>query len=120
LEIEPFVATLEPDPMRLRELRGWIVRWLANAGIYGSVGDEIALAAHEAAASALESSPSTILVKAEIEQQAITVVIESGGAWVAPEADVGGHRMAVLRQVMSEVEFNTGQSRSILRLTRAL
>jgi hypothetical protein len=120
LEIEPFVATLEPDPMRLRELRAWIVRWLANAGIYGSVGDEIALATHEAAASALESSPSTILVKAEIEQEAVTVVIESDGAWVAPEADVGGHRMAVLREVMSEVEFNPGQSRSTLRLTRAL
>jgi anti-sigma regulatory factor (Ser/Thr protein kinase) len=120
LEIEPFVATLEPDPMRLRELRAWIVGWLANAGIYASVRDEIALATHEAAASALESSPSTILVKAAIEQQAITVVVESDGAWVAPDADEGGHRMALLRKVMSEVEFDPGRSSSTLRLTRAL
>ena len=59
-------------------------------------------------------------MRAEIEPQAITVVIESDGAWIAPEADEGGHRMALLRDVMSEVEFNPGQGRSVLRLTKAL
>ena len=116
--MEPFSATLEADPTRLRDLRMGIATWLGNAGIEGDVRDAVVLATHEAAASAIERSPTRVTVDATVAGRSIAIVVASDGQWTSRERDEGGHRMHVLRAVMSGVGFEAAQGQASLRLEK--
>jgi Ca2+-binding RTX toxin-like protein len=116
---EPFAAVLEPDPGHLQSLRLGLTEWLGDAGIDGSARDDVVFAAHEAAASAM-TSPGEVLVDASVEGDRVTVVVASDDGWQGPDDDVEGQRIRLLREVMSDVSFETLSGRSSLRLEKSL
>ena len=116
--MESFSVLLEADPNQLRDLRMRIARWLENQGINGSVSDGVVLAAHEATASAIESSSQVVSVEAKVEGRAITLVVTSDDGWVSPELDDGGQRMRIVRGLVSKVDFEAGPGRPRMRLEK--
>jgi len=118
LEPAPFSTSLDADPTRLRGLRKGITRWLADAGIDGDTTDAVVLAAHEATASAIGSSFASVSVEGRLSAHSVVVVVASDGAWASPESDEAGHRMRVLRSVMTNVRFESGSGNGSVRLEK--
>jgi hypothetical protein len=117
--MEPFSATLEADPTRLRDLRMRIATWLGNAGIDGDARDAVVLATHEAAAGAIQRSPTRVSVDAMVEGRSIAIVVTSDAEWVSPDIDdEESHWMHVVRAVMSKVRFEQGPGQASLHLER--
>ena len=116
--MEPFLATLPADPFTLRDLRTRIARWLEDEGINGSVRDGVVLAAHEAAASAIERSPEVVTIDAELAGRSLTIVVTSDRVWSSPERDHQGPRMRLLRALVSKVKFEAGPDRARMRLEK--
>jgi hypothetical protein len=118
MTLDPFSATLEPDPALLRDLRMGIASWLGSADIEDGVRDAVVIATHEAAASAIEHSSAAVTVDAQIEERSISVVVESDGGWTSPEDDEGGHRMHIIRGVVSKVCFDAEPEHASLRFDK--
>jgi hypothetical protein len=118
MALDPFSASLDADPTRLRGLRKGITTWLVDAGIDDETRDAVVLATHEAAASAIGGSPASVSVDGSLRGRSIVVVVASDGEWSSPERDEAGHRMRVLRSVMTSVRFDPGPGHGSLRLEK--
>jgi hypothetical protein len=116
--MEPFSATLQVDPTRLRDLRLGIATWLENAGIYGDVRDSVVLATHEAAASAIERASTNVSVEAEVEGRSVRIVVESDGDWTRPAGEEGGQRVRVIRALVSDFWLEVKRGHARLRLEK--
>jgi hypothetical protein len=119
LEEKAFAAVLQPDYDQLRSLRLGLMSWLSEAGISGRLRDDIVFATHEAAASAM-GSPGDVTVDATLAEKQITVIVASEDGWQAPDEDVDGQRMRLVRDLMNDVSFERQFGRSSLRLVKAL
>ena len=118
-EVAPFAAVLEADPAHLRSLRLGLGEWLAWAGVDGSDRDDVVFAAHEAAGSAM-AARADVAVDAVFEDHGLVVVVSTDDGWQAPDDDVEGQRMRLVRQVVDDASFTTQSGRSSLRLEKAL
>lgn len=118
-DAEPFAAVLPPDPTQLLTLRDDVASWLGQAGVDDEVRDAVVLATHEAAASAM-GSPGDVFVDAACDQDAITVVVTSADGWTAPDDDLGGRRMSIVRELVENVSFEKRSGHPRLRFQKRL
>jgi len=102
--VEPFTATLPPDPAHLHTLRHDVASWLGQLGIDGEVRDSVVIATHEAVASAM-MSPGQVFVDATSNEETVSVVVTSADGWRSPDDDLGGQRMRIVRELVENVSF---------------
>jgi anti-sigma regulatory factor (Ser/Thr protein kinase) len=117
--VERFTATLAPDPALLRDFRHRLTAWLETAGVSDAGRDAILLAAHEAAANAIEHAalPATVIGRAE--RDVVMIEVTSAGRWGVHEqerSDERGRGLALMRGLLSEVEVVVEEDRTIVRL----
>jgi anti-sigma regulatory factor (Ser/Thr protein kinase) len=113
-----FAVTLPPDPGSLGDFRRRLTSWLETAGV-SEERDAILLAAHEAAANAIEYAAVPVKVVGRAEPDVILIEVTSAGAWGAHQhepSDERGRGIALMRGLLSEVEILAQEERTIVRL----
>jgi anti-sigma regulatory factor (Ser/Thr protein kinase) len=114
-----FTADLPADSGLLRDLRQQLVAWLEAASVAGQTRDAIVLAAHEAAANAIEHAAAPVSVVGRVEPDVILIEVTSIGRWAAhPQvsSDERGRGLALMRGLLSDVEILAEEERTIVRL----
>ena len=122
--MEPFETTLSLDLFLLRGLRRELASWLTRMQVAGDVRDEIILATHEAAANAIEHarSGSEVTVRAVRDADKVIVVVTNSGGWKEPRSvdDRRGRGLALMKQLMSDLEFQDKSQRTVVRMRKDL
>jgi anti-sigma regulatory factor (Ser/Thr protein kinase) len=116
---EVFTATLPADPGLLREFRQQLLAWLEAAAVAERARNAILLAAHEAAANAIEHAAAPVTVIGRVEADVILIEVTSAGRWRAPAQgipDERGRGLALMRGLLSDVEILAEKERTIVRM----
>jgi len=115
-----FAATLLRGPTELREMRHLLTSWLGRTDATAVVRDAVLLATHEAAANAMKhgqpESPVSISASRD-EAGGFTVEVTNLGGWKEPDLGHHGRGLALMSELMSEVEIQT--KTSVRMLSRA-
>jgi anti-sigma regulatory factor (Ser/Thr protein kinase) len=117
--VELFTATLPTDPRILRDFRQQLSTWLEEAGVRDRSRHAILLAAHEAAANAIEHAAAPVTVVGRLKPDVILIEVTSAGRWAAhPQVrpDERGRGIALMRGLLSDVEILAEEERTIVRL----
>jgi anti-sigma regulatory factor (Ser/Thr protein kinase) len=115
---ELFTATLPADPGVLKDFRRRLTSWLEAAGVKEE-RDAILLAAHEAAANAIEHAAAPVTVVGRVEPDVILIEVTSAGRWAAHRqepSDERGRGVALMRGLLSDVQILAEEERTIVRL----
>jgi len=108
-----FAATLLRGPTELREMRHLLTSWLGRTDATAVVRDAVLLATHEAAANAMKhgqpESPVSISASRD-EAGGFTVEVTNLGGWKEPDPGHHGRGLALMSELMSEVEIQTKTS----------
>jgi anti-sigma regulatory factor (Ser/Thr protein kinase) len=117
-QAEVFTATLDADPGLLRQFRQQLIAWLEAAAVAERARNAILLAAHEAAANAIEHAAAPVTVVGRVEPDVILIEVTSAGRWRAPPrvSDERGRGIALMKGLLSEVEILAEEERTIVRL----
>lgn len=103
-----FAATLLRGPTELRGMREQLKSWLELTDATSVVRDAVLLATHEAAANAMAhgqpDGPVSISAN-RAEAGGFTVEVTNLGGWKEPEAGHRGRGVAMMTELMSEVEI---------------
>jgi anti-sigma regulatory factor (Ser/Thr protein kinase) len=108
-----------------KRLRNDVRVWLLNAGVNGTTGNDIVLAASEAFINAVEhptnKASNTIEVTGDIDQHEVVLRVRDQGQW-QEDIDPGRdhHGLHLMRRVMTEVTINHLPSGSVVTLRRTL
>lgn len=106
-----FAATLEGDPIELRELRQSLRSWLEHSTATARIRDSVVLATHEAAANAMvHGQPgSAVTVSARQEESGDIAVEVSNLPAVgrSPRQGTSGRGLEMMRELMREVDIQT-------------
>ena len=105
-----FAATLLHGPIELRGMRKCLRSWLGQTTATARTRDSIVLATHEAAANAMvHGQPgSAVTVSARQEESGdFAVEVSNLGDWKVPEPGHGGRGLAMMNELMREVEIET-------------
>ena len=105
-----FAATLLRGPIDLREMRHLLTSWLELTDAKPSVCDAVLLATHEAAANAMthgQPGASVNISASQDEAGDFSIEVTNLGTWKEPEPGHGGHGLLLMRELMSEVAFET-------------
>lgn len=116
--MEPLEVSLPRDLARLQHLRGVLSSWLDGAGVSDERRDRIVLAAHEAAANAIEHGGSGVTLTAHWVADAVELAIRNAGQWRRPrrlELE-RGRGLTVMRGLASDFEVTTDGGSTIVRL----
>jgi anti-sigma regulatory factor (Ser/Thr protein kinase) len=103
---------LSTDPTEAKRLRNELHRWLLSAGINGSTGHDITLAAVEAFANAArhpQARKSTrISIRGSLSDDTVTLQVEDDGQWRQPDParDTGGFGLALMKSFMTSVRID--------------
>jgi anti-sigma regulatory factor (Ser/Thr protein kinase) len=79
--VSDFEMQLAPAAVQLAPLRSSLAGWLAQAEVEPNAGAAIVLAAHEAAANAIEHAHAGVVVTASCDGDRVTVVVTNAGGW---------------------------------------
>ena len=112
-----FVHSLEPDPRALSDLRREVSEWPREAGADEEAVRAVAGATHEAAAGAIARS-GFVRVRGNIDRHAVTMVVEGEGEWDSLDEDVDGHRMELVRRLVSDTAIEYSEGTTSVRLQR--
>ena len=108
-----FAATLIRGPTELREMRHSLTSWLGRTDATAAVRDAVLLATHEAAANAMkhgqQESPVSISASHD-EAGGFAVEVTNLGGWKEPDPGHHGRGLALMSELMSEVEIQTKTS----------
>jgi anti-sigma regulatory factor (Ser/Thr protein kinase) len=118
-QAELFTANLPRDPGLLRNFRQRLAAWLEATSVDERTRDGILLAAHEAAANAIEHGAAPLSVVGRLEPDVILIEVISAGRWAAhPQvrSDERGRGLALMRGLVSNVEILLEEERTIVRL----
>lgn len=118
-QAEVFTANLPADPGLLRDFRRQLAAWLDAASVTERARNAILLAAHEAAANAIEHAAAPVTVVGRVEPDVILIEVTSAGRWAAhPRAisDERGRGIALMKGLLSDVEILAEKERTIVRL----
>jgi len=118
-QAEVFTANLPPDPGLLRHFRQQLAAWLEATSMDERTRDAILLAAHEAAANAIEHGAAPLSVEGRVEPDVILIEVRSAGRWAAhPQvrSDERGRGIALMRGLVSNVEILAEDDGTIVRL----
>jgi len=115
---------LSTDPTEAKRLRNELHCWLLDAGINGSLGQDITLAAVEAFSNAarhpVQRQSDHVLVHGRLDENAVTLVVEDDGQWRRPdrERDSGGFGLALMKSFMTSVAIDRQPSGTLVTLRR--
>jgi anti-sigma regulatory factor (Ser/Thr protein kinase) len=116
--------SLPAEPESLPGLRRRLVRFLQAAGADEEETYEIALTVCEAAGNAIEHAygpaDATFEVEARARDGELTAVIRDKGNWREPRAHGGGRGLKIMDGLMDELEVQTEESGTVVRMRRRL
>jgi serine phosphatase RsbU (regulator of sigma subunit)/anti-sigma regulatory factor (Ser/Thr protein kinase) len=116
--------TLDANANVLAGLRRTLARWLSSVGVGADDLFNIALAASEAAANAVEHAygarDATFTVTCERDGAAVRVVIEDTGHWRPSRPYGRGRGLSIMRALVDEVEIERGEHGTTVTLERKL
>jgi anti-sigma regulatory factor (Ser/Thr protein kinase) len=120
----PLTATLRADARELSGLRAALRSWLDRAAVDERSIDEIVLATNEVAANAVEHayglSDATFDVCVSMEDGVVAVSVQDRGRWRPVRRDEHrGRGIGLARAFMDEVDIQSGESGTVVRMTRA-
>jgi len=121
--VELFSATLPADPRILRDFRQQLTTWLVGSGVRDRSRHAILLAAHEAAANAIEHAAAPVTVVGRREPDVILIEVTSVGRWGAHQqrsSDERGRGVALMKGLLSDVEILAEEERTTVRLRMVL
>ena len=105
-----FAATLVGGAIELREMRQSLRTWLELTTATAHTRDSVVLATHEAVANAMAhgqaGSPVTVSAH-QNEAGDFAVAVSNLGGWKEPEFGNRGHGLAMMTELMREVEIQT-------------
>jgi serine/threonine-protein kinase RsbW len=117
-----FELRIRAQAEQLQHVRHGLGSWLVGQGTAPEVSAEIALAAHEAAANAVEHAytggSGDLVVRARADDDRVTVVVEDDGQWRAPSrTDQRGRGLALMHGLMDDVEITAVEEGCGTRVT---
>ena len=117
-----FVANLPCEPSQLAELRRQLGQWLQTNGISGELHDSILLAAHEAAANAIEHAQTPVRVTADQDENKIVIEVADSGSWRPARFDdlERGRGLTILALLMKHIDIQATPTGTIVRMTADL
>jgi serine/threonine-protein kinase RsbW len=122
--IEHFETSLNLDLSRLRALRRQLAAWLERMSVPAEVRDDVILATHEAAANAIEHAElgSEVTVKGVQDEGSVLVIVTNSGVWKRPRSsdEMRGRGLALMQALMSELEVQVRNRRTVLRMRKHL
>src|SRR5690242_8147634 len=118
---------LTAEPSEAKRLRNELRRWLLQAGINGTTGDDITLSAVEAFANSVkhpvDRATGEIHVHGLVGSNAVTLIIEDDGHWRKPDPtqNSAGFGLALMKSFMTSVRIDRAErgTRVVLRRTLA-
>lgn len=120
----PLELELPADPDALAELRRRLDVWLPQSGAGAEEAYDIVLAACEAAANAVEHAygpgEAKFHVTARAEQGQVMVEVRDRGAWRAQRDPRRGRGLAVMRELMDDVNVTSNDEGTNVLLRRRL
>jgi anti-sigma regulatory factor (Ser/Thr protein kinase) len=122
--INPFAASLPPDPALLFDFRGSLREWLRRASVSIEDREALVLAVHEAVANGIDhgTSGAPIVVAARLEDGDVIVEITTAGSWEEPprgrgsSGDLRGWGLPLMRGLSKEFEILVSGEFVIVRL----
>ena len=88
------------------------------------VRDDVILATHEAAANAIEHAElgSEVTVKGVQDEGSVLVIVTNNGVWKRPRSsdEMRGRGLALMQALMSELEVQVRNRRTVLRMRKHL
>jgi anti-sigma regulatory factor (Ser/Thr protein kinase) len=109
---------LQPEFGALASLRHALAAWLERVRVDERACAEVVLAAHEAAANALEHGDPPVAVCAGLAGGVVRVEISDRGRWKVQRStdEERGRGLLLIEQLVSEVEIDTHDRGTTLRL----
>ncbi len=120
--VEEFSFRLPPDLAILAELRQEFAAWLGKLDVISDQDAlDLVLAAHEAAANAIEHSRESFgpgQLNAWLVDGELTVEVRDSGTWEAdaPPADERGRGLALIESLVQEIQVKKNPRGTTLRL----
>ena len=109
---------------RLRELRHDLAAWLDQTDLSDELRSSVVLAAHEAAANAIEHAVpcESVEVRAAIDHDNLTVAVTDTGAWTRAsfENDERGRGLMMISVLMPNVEITSEPHGTTIRMRAPL
>ena len=88
------------------------------------IRDEVILATHEAAANAIEHAQlgTEVTVAGVHDDDRLLVIVSNSGVWKRPRStdEMRGRGLALMQALMSEVEIEVSNRRTVLRMRKDL
>ena len=113
---------LTADPDALRTMRRTVGRWLERAGVSPEESHEVQVACHEISANSIEHGyrfgDEIVRVEAELDGDTLSMTITDTGTWREPRETDRGRGLLLARAVMEEVEVETGQRGTTIKMRR--
>jgi anti-sigma regulatory factor (Ser/Thr protein kinase) len=124
-ESDHFELRLPARAEELRNVRHALRSWLARQGAPSNLAEDMALAAHEAAANVVEHAypdgAGDVIVRARQDDDGLLVVVDDEGHWRAPSrTDQRGRGLTVMRSLVDEVVIVPSPSGTTVMLRRAV
>jgi anti-sigma regulatory factor (Ser/Thr protein kinase) len=123
----PLDLWLPSEPGELTRLRRQLTGWLETLGATRDEQSDIVLAAHEAAANAIQHGADEhpeFRVAAVARHGCVVVRVDDSGHWAPPEGKVpdcgGGHGLAMMQLLMDEVAVHPDGDGTHVRMQRQL
>jgi anti-sigma regulatory factor (Ser/Thr protein kinase) len=121
---EPLEIELEAHPGSLAVARRAIARWLEANGVAPAEAYDAVLAVDESASNVIEHAygpgEGTIVITAERHGSELRFAIRDRGGWRGPRGEHRGRGLPAMRRLMHEVDVETGQGGTHVRLVRRL
>ena len=116
--------TLDARPSVLAGLRSVLGRWLTNVGADDDDVFNVALAASEAAANAIEHAygarEGTFLVRCDSDGEQARVAVADGGRWRESQPYGRGRGLALMRSLVDDVELERSDGGTTVTLVKRL
>ncbi len=118
------MATLPCEPTRLGGLRHDLAEWLDQIELVDKLRSAVILAAHEAAANAIEHAEpcESVEVRAAIDKDTITVAVTDTGTWkhASFDNDERGRGLMMISVLMPHVEITSEPHGTTIRMSARL
>jgi anti-anti-sigma factor len=113
---------LPAEPQALATLRRTVGRWATLSGSSDEEAHDLVLAVSEAVTNVIEhaysSSGGQVEIEAHIEQGLARIIVRDSGRWRPSRVDEGGRGLLLMRELMENVEVESGPDGTEVRLSR--
>jgi anti-sigma regulatory factor (Ser/Thr protein kinase) len=121
---EPLALELDAQPGSLAVVRRALARWLDANGIQESVAYDAVLAVGESASNVIEHAygpgEGTVAIAARRLDGELQFDVRDRGGWRTPRGEHRGRGLPAVRRLMHEVDIETGEGGTHVRLIRRL